>query len=194
MMSSIPRSPARGAVLGAIAGVLLGGAAHAQEQQQQQQQEQRPVQREAKQPQLPPEVAATAREAMVEWLECEECTEGQLEAVLEFGSILTPSLAATLREGPSQASRELLRRELNRRYDELVAYQKAHPERIALSSRDTFVRQYMENFDALYRVRAARALAAIGTPGARRALEEASRRDFRSDVRAVLEESLKQVR
>lgn len=190
-MSSIARSLARGTVLGAVAGILLGGAVQAQQEQQQ---EQQVVEGETKRPELPPEVAGAAREALIEWLECEECTEGQLESVVEFGNILTPSLAATLREGPAPASRELLRRALDRRYDELLAYRKAHPERIALSDRDTFVGQYMENFDALYRVRAARALAAIGTPEARRALEEASRGDFRSDVRTVLEESLKKVR
>jgi len=143
---------------------------------------------------LAPELAAEARQVLVDWLECEECTDGQLERVVELGSILTPSLAITLREGPSPASRELLRRELNKRYEELVAYRKTHPERVALSDRRSFVQQYMDNFEALYRVRAARGLAAIGTPAARRALAQAAQGEYRADVQQVIKESLERMR
>ena len=77
--------------------------------------------------QLNPEQAELARVALVDWLECEECTENQLKNVMKFDKQLQPMLVSTLNKGVSPASSELYRRELEKRYDELVKYSATHP-------------------------------------------------------------------
>src|SRR2546430_17743167 len=74
------------------------------------------------------EQTEAARTALVEWFECEECEEGQLQAVVKYGQAVVPLLRSALLQGASPASRELLRRELAKRYDELRKYQETHPQ------------------------------------------------------------------
>jgi hypothetical protein len=141
----------------------------------------------------PPNVqhAEAARTAVVEWLECEECEEGQLSAVLSYGKDVVPLLRASLLHGASPASRELLRRELIRRYDELRQYQETHADAKLASTRGEFVASNLANLDAQYRVRAAKALGAIGGSAARSALREASKQKNRADVKASIQAALK---
>lgn len=143
---------------------------------------------------LTPEQKAEARRTIVAWLECEECTEGQLEAVVKLGAAAVPSLAASLREGPSQANREVLRRNLAATYRELKEYERTHPEAKVTLSEEEYVRTYMENYVALHQTRSAKALGAIGGPEARRALEEASRAQLRDDVKNAVQASLDKMR
>lgn len=101
-----------------------------------------------------------------------------------------PPLAATLHQGPSQANLEILRRQLTASYRELKEYERTHPEVKVPGSEEKFVKTYMDNSVALYQVRAALALGAIGGPNARRALEEASRKTLRKDVQETIKASL----
>ncbi len=141
-------------------------------------------------PPLTPEESAKATQVLVEWFECEECVDGELSSVTEYGQIVVPILIATLNEGPSPASRELLRRELETRYDELSAYSKDHPNVELASSKEEFVEIYLSNYDALYRVRAALALGAIGGKNAEEALKSALDNADREDVRSSIEQAL----
>ena len=146
---------------------------------------------EPEKPTLTPEKAAEARRIIVAWLECEECTDGELEAVVKLGVVAVPSLAASLREGPSPASRELLRRHLITSYQKLKKYEATHPEAKVPMGQAEYVKTYMDNYLALYQVRAATALAAIGGSDAKRALEKALKAPVRNDVRAAIIDSLK---
>jgi len=143
---------------------------------------------------MTPEQKAEARRAIVAWLECEECTEGQLEAVVKLGAAAVPSLAASLREGPSPANREVLRRNLIANYRELKEYERSHPEARVAMTEEEYLRTYMENYVALHQTRAAKALGAIGGPEARRALEEATRGQLREDVMSAVRASLDKMR
>jgi hypothetical protein len=58
-------------------------------------------------------------------------------------------------------------------------------------SKEAFVAHYMGNVDAIYRARAARALAAIGGAQARTALQGVLSKPMREDLRAAIERSLK---
>ncbi len=149
---------------------------------------------EPERPKLTPEEAAEARRTIVEWLECEECTDGELEAVVKLGEVAVPNLSAALREGPSQASVELLRRHLVKTYGDLKEYEKTHPEARVTSSEEEYVSTYMENYDALYRVRAATALGAIGGTEAKKALEGAMKEPFRDDVETAVADALGKIR
>jgi len=131
---------------------------------------------------------------VVTWLECEECTKGELQAVVKLGAAALPSLVASLREGPSQASHELLRRHLITTYQELKKYETIHPEAKVAMSEAEYVKTYVDNYSALYQIRAATALAAIGGSEAKRALEEATQAPLRDDVKAAVKDSLEKLK
>jgi hypothetical protein len=136
---------------------------------------------------IDPDQATEARRTLVAWFECEECSNGELEAVVKLGQLAVPNLAAALRGGPSPASREKLRRHLLTTYQDLLRYQKTHPESKLPISEADYVKTYTENYIAQYQIRSAIALGSIGVPEARRVLEEASKVHVRADVKAVLE-------
>jgi len=142
---------------------------------------------------LTPEEAAQARRTISAWFECEECEEGQLEAVVKLGPVVTPSLAATLRQGPSPAKLEELRRHLIANYRILKDYQKTHPETEVPMNQQEYVETYLGNYIALYRSRAAIALGRIGGDEAKNALDQAMKAPLREDVRRVVVASRKQM-
>jgi hypothetical protein len=148
---------------------------------------------ESARPSLSPEQAAAARRIIATWLECEECESGELEAVVKLGNVAVPTLAATLRGGPSAASREKLRRHLVTTYGQLRKEGETHREMRIEQSEQAYVQTYMENYVALYQVRSAQALAAIGGDEARRALETAGGASLRKDVADAVNESLGKV-
>ena len=97
---------------------------------------------------MPQGQSEAARVALVEWFECEECEEGQLQAVVKHGERLVPLLKAALLEGAAPASEELLRLDLERRYDELRRNQEAHPGAKVASTKEEFVALYLGNLNA----------------------------------------------
>lgn len=115
--------------------------------------------------------AVTLRHTLVDWLECGDCKDGELEAVVELGEDAVPSLEASLELGPSPASRELLRRHLLATYQQLVEHQQEHPEAEVTMSEEEYVDTYLGNYVALYQSRAAEALAAIGRAKVNRTAE-----------------------
>jgi hypothetical protein len=141
---------------------------------------------------LPPEQAAEVRHAVVAWLECEECEEGQLEAVKRLGVNAVPTLGATLERGPSSASRERARRHLEESYVKIAEHVKKNPEEKLEVSQEEYVKLYLENYTANYKVRSAEALAAIGGEQARKLLAEAAAsKGSRADVQAAIEAAAK---
>lgn len=147
----------------------------------------------AQAPQLSPDAAADARRKIVAWLECEECESGELEAVVKLGETAVPTLSATLRDGPSPAARERLRLHLVETYRQLKTQAATRAEAKVDMTEEQYVKTYMDNYVALYRVRSAQALAAIGGPRARQALETAKGYDLRPDVRDAVNASLQKV-
>ena len=128
------------------------------------------------------EKAVEIRRTIVAWLECEECDQGQLEAVVKLGEGAVPGLAASLRDGPAPARREQLRRHLEQSH--------ARVKERSRTDAAAYVRRYTENHTALYRVRAAHALSVIGGPAARQALEEALAEPHRDDVKRSIRAAL----
>jgi hypothetical protein len=139
---------------------------------------------------LTPQQAAQNRHAIVNYMECEECDDGELEAVVKLGTLAIPTLVAILREGPSPSQIEMLRRHLTTTYRELKAYELTHPDAAVPGTEEQYVKTYLSNYVARYQIRAARALGKIGGPEARRALEEASLAPLRDDVRNVVKAAL----
>jgi hypothetical protein len=137
------------------------------------------------------ERSAEARRALVAWFECEECTEGELEKVLRYEDIVVPNLAAALQGGLSPSKREEARLHLRETYRALTRYAKESEDGPVPMSEQRYLDVYLENFDSLYRLRAATALGRIATPAAkdalRRSLELAN---LRADVRRTIEGNL----
>lgn len=140
---------------------------------------------------LPPEKSLEVRKAVVTWLECEECTDGELERLLRYGELAVPTLGAVLERGPSPASLEEYRLHLEASYRKLVEYSRTHSEVKIDQTEDEYVKQYLENYQAHHAVRSAQALAKLGGVEARRILEAASKRRMRDDVNLVVQDSLK---
>lgn len=140
---------------------------------------------------LSPEQSIEVRKAVVAWLECEECTEGEMERLARYGEYAIPTLVAVLERGPSPATLEKYRLHLESSYRNLVEYSRTHDEVKIDQSQEEYVKQYLENYQAHYAVRSAEALAKLGGPEARRALEAASKRKLRQDVDAVIQESVR---
>lgn len=124
--------------------------------------------------------------ALHEWLESDHYDAAELTPLIRYGQTVVPSLVAALNKGPSPARRERLRRELETEYRSLAG-PKVPP-------KAEFVRHYLGNFETLYRIRAAQALAAIGGVESRKAIEAAVSGAGREDLRAALQLALKGIR
>ena len=140
---------------------------------------------------LSPQKKTEIIQSVVAWLECEECDDHELERLKKTGQYAVPTLAAALDGGPSQASLELMRLRMEERYDRLIEYGQSHPKMQLKSSKEAFVAHYMDNYVALYRIRAVQGLSAIGGKQAREAIEKAANeKTYREDVNKVIIETL----
>jgi HEAT repeat protein len=137
--------------------------------------------------------ASEMRRSIDALMECDDCKESQEQAVQKLGPAAVPVLATLLREGPSPEKRELVRRHLLQAYQDLKDYEKEHPQAKVPMTEQEYVRTYLENYTARYQVRAAYALARIGGPQARTALDEALRSPLRDDVKVALRNAIEQI-
>jgi hypothetical protein len=143
------------------------------------------------QPSIGPEEKAAARRTLAAWFECEECVDGELQAVVALGSLGVPTLASTLLHGPSPAALFLVEDRLRARNQELHEFAALAPDLFSMLGDDQFVDLYRANYVARHQGRAAWALGEIGGPDALRALRKALGAGLRADVergiRAALE-------
>lgn len=138
-----------------------------------------------------PAQSVQARETILDWMECEECHSGELEAVVRLGSIVVPSLIACLVDGPSQANQEIMRRHLVGSYSHLKQYAIANPGYNVTRSETEYVEHYQAKYVARYQIRAAKALAKIGGAEAKRAIEDVLRTPLSKGVAKAIGDSLK---
>jgi hypothetical protein len=103
------------------------------------------------------------------WLECDECRDGELEAVRKLGPSAVSRLASALNGGPSPARLQSYDKFLRKLYADV----KARPKSDVPYAEDEFVKRERDRYISLYRVRAARALGEIGGPEAVKALDQA---------------------
>ena len=109
---------------------------------------------------------------IVTWLECEECVDGELQAVVALGEQAVPGLAKFVQAGPSFERIEAYREHLSRTYEELREYGTRHPEDQIQTTEQQYINMYSESLNNLYRIRAALGLSSIGGQAARNAIEE----------------------
>jgi hypothetical protein len=124
------------------------------------------------------EVTPAGRRQVLSWLQCDECTNRELERVRVLGrarataSATVDSLREDLLGGPAAVRRSNVRRQFESAYQEDSADAASDGEAPPLT-RTEYVDGYLDNFVTVYRVRAARALAEIGGPTAKAILDSA---------------------
>ena len=124
------------------------------------------------------EVTPAGRRQVLSWLQCDECTNRELERVRVLGrarataSATLDSLREALLGGPPDVRRSNVRRQFESAYQEDSADAASEGEAPQLT-RTEYVDPYLDNFVTVYRVRAARALAEIGGPTAKAILDSA---------------------
>ena len=105
-----------------------------------------------------------------------------------------PLLREAALNGISRATDVTLRQALGSRYDDLQLFASTHPASRVRGTRQQFIERNLSNAYARYRVRAGRALGAIGGAEARGILVDAIAHAERDDVRASLRASLALIR
>ena len=118
----------------------------------------------------------TPREAEMEriqqiitaWLECQECTQGQLRAVRSLGKAAVPTLELVRDNSPSSVLLNELKvkhkRYLEDSYRKVQQHLKATNKPPISMTEDQYVDLFLKGAVDLYQIRAAKALRAIGSP------------------------------
>jgi len=122
---------------------------------------------------------AAERNTVRRWLLCEECSEGELDAVVALGDRVTGELGTAL-QGPPASGRENVR-------NQAIAMLRRSPN-VSMSSQQQYVNRFVANYVATYQSRSAVALGQIGTPKAHAILLQALQSDtaYRDDVLQAL--------
>jgi len=124
---------------------------------------------------------------VLSWLECEECSNNELKAVVRLRAKAIPLLSLALCEGPSQTSRELYRRELIANYSKLVSHHNQSKPTLNLND---YLATNMDNYTRLYRVRALIALNTIGGKSVTAALKADCRQPLPNEIKMKIQETL----
>lgn len=117
-------------------------------------------------------------QAVRRWLLCEECSEGERDAVVALGDRAVGALGEALQAPPAEGL-ETVRRRAEENFQRV---------RAGRMDRSEYVAHFTENYRARYQSRAAIALGLIGTASARTLLIEAARHDsaYREDVQGFI--------
>jgi len=143
------------------------------------------------QPQL--QLTTQTQKVLLEWFECEECTIGQLQAVVLLNKYQSvPSLAEALSIGPQPSRIVIEDSRLKKRYAELVEFKQSHPDTLLIDKR-SFIKIHLAQLTTQYQLRAAIALGQIGGPLSKQALEQASNMDAPELVKEEIARSLIQL-
>lgn len=122
---------------------------------------------------------------LTRWLECIECSNGELMAVAALGQPLVPVLRRYLADGPTLSQRAAFRSYVTR--VQLVT----SGDTTSASSR-TQIERRVDAFDRQYRRRAALALGSIGGRSALEALNAATNTRLPPDVAAAVARALQE--
>ena len=117
------------------------------------------------------------------WMECEECDEGELQAVVAMGSGAVQALSSHLIQGPPADRLEALDATLRASHARIAGTEGAE-------SQAAFLERYRGNYVAKYQSRAAQALGAIRSPDALRALAQVDTASARIEVREAVRVAL----
>jgi hypothetical protein len=120
-------------------------------------------------------VGLSDREVIDPWLLCQDCTDGELDTVTAAGKLrptVVETLSTDLLAGPSATRRTNIRAQVEQSFDRDTAYTNAAGLTPNFASVD-YIELYEDNYVAVFRTHAGIALAAIGGPRAKTALDSA---------------------
>lgn len=148
-----------------------------------------------------PRDAGVIMRTVLNWLECEECIDGELKAVMRLHNIAVPPLSTALREGPSSSSLEIYRRELMVSYTRMATYHDSKTNRLLnfpdskstnplAMTRDQYLANNLRNYVRLYQVRSLTALSMIGGKTATAALEDTLQASLPREIEIKVREAL----
>jgi hypothetical protein len=137
-----------------------------------------------------PSDTANVMRTVLTWLECEECIDGELKAVIRLHNIAVPHLSTALREGPSPSSLEIYRRELMRSYTRMVQYHGSTASSQLAMTPDEYRALHLGNYVRLYQIRALTALSMIGGTTATVALGSALQTPLPREIEIRVREAL----
>lgn len=122
-------------------------------------------------------LAARESSAVLSFLECIECVDGELMAVEAMGDSALPLLGQLLIDGPPADRADRLRSHLDSQYLLLRDDLAQSGESEETPDRDAYLKVALDNNQATYRSRAAFALGRLRSADARRLLDSALRLD-----------------
>lgn len=140
------------------------------------------------------------RQAVDAWLLCDECSQGELQHVVDrggrflFGRPVVNALASALR-GPDRDQMDMKRAHFTASFAELSAHAASTGQPLT-TTRNQYVNRLLGNYEASYQKRAAVALGEIGTARTTDILTRGLRRDsmglagYRSDVVTAIHRAL----
>lgn len=137
-----------------------------------------------------PSEATGVMRIVLNWLECEECIDGELKAVIQLQNIAVLPLSLSLKEGPSNSSREIYRRELMISYMRMENYPGSKSKKQLAMTRDEYIAYHLRNYARLYQIRALKALSMLGGKAATAALEDALQASLPSEIEIGVREAL----
>ena len=143
------------------------------------------------QPAAPPAPPPTTDARIINWLDCVECSNQELDVLARQGDAIVPALRQVLLNGPSQDRLDAKRRSLESAYQSMKQYEQRRPDRAVPLTEQQYIARYQEKFVLLNRTRAARALGVINSPEARRVLVQALQANPQPELRRDLERALK---
>ena len=131
-----------------------------------------------------------AQQTLLLWFECDHCPHRLLARVVQLGPGVVPYLDATLVYGPSLARLLDAAHFLHEQYAMLEQYEQTHPSSAPFPTKRDYIATHLLHLKVQYQIRAARALAAIGTPVAKQRLQNALQSATSSAVKAVINDAL----
>ncbi|MCZ6756614.1 MAG: hypothetical protein O7E49_15005 [Gemmatimonadetes bacterium] len=122
------------------------------------------------------------------WLLCDECVDGELDAVVAFQGRAVGRLTLALIEGPTQGRIDMMTLKYRDSYRRIAARMGPNPRGV---SEAQYINRHLANYQAVYQSRSAIALGRIGTPQAIATLRAALLQPgYRADVLDTIRESL----
>ena|SRR5688572_7572584 len=130
--------------------------------------------------------ATAAQAALLAWLECVECSDGELEKLVPHAALAGPVLIEILSQGPSPSQRARIE-------DRLRADWKSLSPSAQVYGEEEYVEVFSENAEVQYQIKAIQAFARFAAPQYDQALLNAStnprlRPEVTQAVRAALEQ------
>jgi hypothetical protein len=130
--------------------------------------------------------------AIIAWLQCDDCVDGELDTLTNFNTSAVDPLIDKL-EGPSLEELQNYHEHLTESFNSIRNYLFAHSIDSIDLSRSDYFEMYLSNFNATYQLRSALALGSIGDPKGEIAMRDMLNNDFqqlRPEVIEVLENVL----